>query len=90
MIVVNDRILNHMDVIWKYFCDHPYEKITIRMLAEKLEIKKSTINSSVYRLYISGKINKAERGVYMINPPLPKGQSTLGEVAIELDSGVSR
>ncbi|MCG7847823.1 MAG: hypothetical protein MIO93_01400 [ANME-2 cluster archaeon] len=74
------ELFNKSDIVWKYFNDHPFEEITPTMLAEKLKINYNTVNSTINRLYISGKINKSGRGVYMLYTPIAKGQATLIDV----------
>lgn len=74
---------NKSDLVWNYFHEHPSEEVTPKKLAQKLDIKYNTANSAINRLYISGKIEKKMRGVYVLFPPLPKGQATLDEVLRE-------
>ena len=77
-----DEPFNKSDRVWNYFCEHPSEEVTPKKLAQKLDIKYNTANSAINRLYISGKIKKKMRGVYVLFP-LPKGQATLDEVLRE-------
>lgn len=68
-------LFNKSDFVWDYFSKHPYEEITPKILAQKLNLNYNTVNSAINRLYISGKIIKKERGVYILSE-LPKGQTT--------------
>jgi hypothetical protein len=74
---------NKSDLVWNYFHEHPSEEVTPKKLAQKLDIKYNTANSAINRLYLGRKIEKKSRGVYVLFPPLPKGQTTLDEVIRE-------
>ena len=74
------ELFNKSDIVWEYFNDHPYEEITPTILAKKLKFNYNTVNGAINRLYISGKINKNMRGVYMLFTPIAKGQATLVDV----------
>ena len=71
-------LFNKSDLVWDYFFKHPYEEITPKILAQKLNLNYNTVNSTINRLYISGKIKKKERGIYILLSYLPKGQTTFG------------
>ncbi len=75
--MTSEIIYNKYDIIYKYINHHPNEIITPKALAEKLGIKYNTVNSAINRLYISGQIQKIERGKYILCLPLPEGQKTL-------------
>ena len=74
---------NKSDRVWNYFHEHPSEEVTPKKLSQKLDINYNTVNSAINRLYISRKIKKKTRGVYVLIPPLPKGQATLDELLRE-------
>ncbi|MEA3324911.1 MAG: hypothetical protein U9Q37_07215 [Euryarchaeota archaeon] len=74
---------NKSDLVWNYFHEHPSEEVTPKKLAQKLDINYNTANSAINRLYISGKIKKKMRGVYVLFPSLPRGQVTLDELLRE-------
>lgn len=69
------ELFNKSDIVWDYFSNHPYEEIAPKGLAQKLNLNYNTVNSAINRLYISGKIKKKERGIYILSE-LPKGQTT--------------
>ncbi len=73
-------LFNKSDLVWDYFSEHPYEEITPKVLAQKLGSNYNTVNSAINRLYISGRIKKKERGIYILSE-LPKGQTTFGNNA---------
>ena len=73
-----DKLFNKSDLVWDYFYKHPHEEITPKILAQKLNLNYNTVNSAINRLYISGKIQKKERGIYTLLSELPKGQTTFG------------
>ncbi len=75
--MTTEEILNKSDLVWDYFSKHPYEEIAPKGLTQKLNLKYNTVNSAINRLYISGKIRKKERGIYILCE-LPKGQTTFG------------
>jgi glutathionyl-hydroquinone reductase len=70
-----EEILNKSDLVWDYFSKHPHEEITPKDLAQKLDSNYDTVNSAIYRLYLSRKIIKRKRGTYILSK-LPKGQTT--------------
>lgn len=74
----DDNLFNKSDIVWDYFSNHPYEEITPKSLAQKLNLNYNTVNSAINRLYISRKIKKKERGIYILLYDLPKGQTTFG------------
>ena len=74
---------NKSDLVWNYFNEHPSEEMTPKKLAQKLGINYNTANSAINRLYISGKIKKKSRGVYVLFLSLSKGQTTLDEIIRE-------
>jgi len=77
MTLNEHKLYNKSDLVWEYFEKNPYEEITPSILAQKLDIKYNTANSAINRLFISGKIEKLSRGVYVLFSPLPNGQTTL-------------
>jgi len=77
MTLDEHKLYNKSDLVWEYFETNPYEEITPTKLAQKLNIKYNTANSALNRLFISGKIKKLRRGVYVLLSPLPNGQTTL-------------
>ena len=77
MALNESKLYNKSDFVWEYFEQNPHEEITPTKLAQKLDIKYNTANSAINRLFISGKIEKLRRGVYVLFPPLPNGQTTL-------------
>jgi len=68
-------LFNKSDLVWDYFSKHPYEEITPKSLAQKLCLNYNTVNSAINRLYISRKIKKKYRGIYIFSE-LPQGQTT--------------
>lgn len=72
-----EAIYTKCEIVSKYINTHPQEIITPKNLSEKLGLKYNTVNSAINRLYISGKIQKLERGKYALCLPLPEGQKTL-------------
>lgn len=77
--MVENELLYKSDIVWDYFVKHPNEEITPKNLARILKINYNTVNSAINRYYISGRIKKTERGVYILLPQLSKGQTTLSE-----------
>ena len=77
MALNESKLYNKSDFVWEYFEQNPHEEITPTKLSQKLDIKYNTANSAINRLFISGKIEKLRRGVYVLFPPLPNGQTTL-------------
>jgi len=74
------ELFNKSDIVWDYFIKHPHEEISPNKLAKLLNMNYNTVNSAINRYYISGKIKKIRRGVYVLKPPLTKGQTILSEV----------
>lgn len=74
------ELFNKSDIVWDYFMKHPYEEITPNELSKKLKINYNTVNSAINRYYISKKIQKVGRGVYMLKLPMIKGQKILSEM----------
>ncbi|VVB53823.1 Uncharacterised protein [uncultured archaeon] len=77
--MMENELLNKSDIVWDYFVKHPHEEITPKKLSKTLKINYNTVNSEINRYYISGKIKKMRRGVYVLLPLLSKGQTTLSE-----------
>ena len=77
MALNEHKLYNKSDLVWEYFEQNPHEEITPTKLTQKLDIKYNTANSAINRLFISGKIKKLRRGVYVLFLPLPNGQTTL-------------
>lgn len=82
--MTQEYIYSKFDIISKYIIDHPREIITPKNLTQKLGLKYNTVNSAINRLFISGKIQKLERGKYTLCLPLPEGQKTLFDMESDM------
>ncbi|WP_321429822.1 hypothetical protein [uncultured Methanolobus sp.] len=75
--MVKDDNFSKSYIVYKYFCDNPREIVTPKELTQKLELNYNTVNGAINRLFISGKIERVDRGKYTLDLPLPEGQTTL-------------
>lgn len=75
------------DLVLDYFEEHPEEELTPTMVFKglsnknkKLKISYDGINSAIYRFYISKRIFKISRGIYILKLPLAHGQLRIEDI----------
>jgi len=81
---INKGVKNKNEKILDFLSTNPHEVYSPKTISNILNINYYTVVSSLDRFYHIGKVQKLERGKYVLDP-LPDNQSTLDSMLREND-----
>ena len=84
MMDINKTIKNCNELILDLFSKNPHKVYSPKIIAEDLNLNYDTVESTLWRFVLLGKIQKLARGKYVLEP-LPDGQSTLDKITMEVN-----
>ena len=82
MIDINKIAKNYNELILDLFFKNPRKVYSPKIISDDLNLNYDTVESTLCRFVLLGKIQKLARGKYVLEP-LPDGQSTLDNITME-------
>lgn len=82
MMDINKTAKNYNELILELFSKNPRKVYSPKIISDDLRLNYDTVESTLWRFVLLGKIQKLARGKYVLEL-LPDGQSTLDNITME-------